>query len=153
MCCGFLKTLLHFWDTIFNPICLIISSSFLADRMRDGGDSDEEKDKGHWGKDANMQNKNNLGNHRRGMPSNTGVLQQPGPTGPSKGGNDARRGRQNEDRQDRRVPYAGSNRDTGYQPHSGQSNYPKPANSRGHFDANSRYYDKLIANAHERILI
>ena len=121
--------------------------------MRDGGDSDEEKDKGHWGKDANMQNKNNLGNHRRGMPSNTGLSQQPGPSASSKGGNDSRRGRQIEDRQDRRVPYAGSNRDTGYQPHSGQSNYSKPANSRGHFDSNSRYYDKLLNNAHARILI
>ena len=122
--------------------------------MRDGGDSDEEKDKGHWGKDASMQNKNNLGNHRRGMPSNTGLSQQPGPSASSKGGNDARRGRtQNEDRQDRRVPYAGPNRDTGYQPHSGQSNYSKSTISRGHFDANSRYLDKLIANAHERILI
>ena len=83
--------------------------SFLADSMRDGTETGEEKEDhstDNWSREENIQSKNKFGNHRRGPPSNTGPFQAV--PGSAKGG----WGKQNTEQQNGRPAYAGSSRDS-----------------------------------------
>ena len=77
--------------------------SFLADRMRDATDDDDERDKepsGQWRKDDSTKHKNRLGNHRRGHQVDSAL-----PTD-----FDEEWGANNTEKQNGRNPYSGPSR-------------------------------------------
>ena len=101
--------------------------SFLADRMRDGTEDDEENIKssaGSWKKEDSAQTRSKFGLPRRGASTNTGSIQ--GGHTPSKG--DEGWGRPNVAQSNGRTANAGTSREP-FQ-HSTQINYSQSSSAR-----------------------
>lgn len=122
-----------------------LSCSFLADRMRDGTDSDEENEKPmarNWNKEDSGSISTRLGNHRRGVASSRGALQ--GGSVISKD-TDSGWGRPNAEQHNGRISQYSSNRKA-LNP-SSQTNFSRPP-VLSYNDGGARYKEILYFNIH-----